>query len=125
MALSGSVLKRLPLSTSLVYLLAGFGLGGYGYNLLRLDPLRDAPLLERLSEVAVIVSLFTAGLKLSPPLSDRRWLIPVRLAFVSMTLTVGLIALAGHFLLGLPIGAAILLGAVLAPTDPVLASDVQ
>jgi NhaP-type Na+/H+ or K+/H+ antiporter len=42
-----------------------------------------------------------------------------------MTLTVGLIALAGHFLLDLPIGAAILLGAVLAPTDPVLASDVQ
>jgi NhaP-type Na+/H+ or K+/H+ antiporter len=125
MALSGSVLKRLPLSTSLVYLLAGVGLGGYGYNLLRLDPLRDAPLLERLSEVAVIVSLFTTGLKLSPPLSDRRWLIPVRLAFVSMTLTVGLIALAGHFLLDLPIGAAILLGAVLAPTDPVLASDVQ
>ena len=125
MALSGSVLKRLPLSTSLIYLLAGVGLGGYGYNLLRLDPLRDAPLLERLSEVAVIVSLFTTGLKLSPPPSDRRWLIPVRLAFVSMTLTVGLIALAGHFLLGLPIGAAILLGAVLAPTDPVLAFDVQ
>jgi len=125
MALSGSLLKRLPLSASLVYLLAGFGLGGYGYNLLRIDPLRDAPLLERLSEVAVIVSLFTAGLKLSPPLSDRRWLIPVRLAFLSMTLTVGLIALAGHFLLGLPIGAAILLGGILAPTDPVLASDVQ
>ena len=42
-----------------------------------------------------------------------------------MTITVGLVALVGVYVLGLPLGAAILLGAVLAPTDPVLASDVQ
>jgi NhaP-type Na+/H+ or K+/H+ antiporter len=89
MALAGSVLKRLPLSTSLLYLLAGFGLGAHGYHLIRFDPVRDSALLERLSEIAVIVSLFTAGLKLSPPLHDRRWRIPLRLAFGSMALTVG------------------------------------
>lgn len=123
MALSSSLLKRLPLSTSLLYLLAGIGMGTYG--LLRLDPIRDASFLERLSEIAVLVSLFTTGLKLSPPLNDHRWLVPLRLAFVSMILTVALIAFAGYALLGLPLGAAILLGAVLSPTDPVLASDVQ
>lgn len=81
--------------------------------------------MERIAEVAVLVSLFTAGLKLRIPLGDRRWLLPLRLAVVSMTVTVGLIALAGVYLLGLPLGAAVLLGAILAPTDPVLASDVQ
>jgi NhaP-type Na+/H+ or K+/H+ antiporter len=75
--------------------------------------------------VAVIVSLFTAGLKLPVPLGDRLWWIPTRLAFVSMTLTVGLVATALALLLDVHWGAAILIGAILAPTDPVLASAVQ
>ena len=125
MAIAGSVLKRLPLTTSLLYLAVGFGLGPYGAGLLDLDPLLEAMLLERLTEVAVIVSLFTAGLKLRVDFRDRGWLVPLRLAFGSMAVTVGLIALIGWLGLGLPLGAAILLGAILAPTDPVLASDVQ
>ncbi len=47
------------------------------------------------------------------------------LASVGMAITVGLIALVGVYALGLSLGAAVLLGAILAPTDPVLASDVQ
>ena len=125
MALSGSVLKRLPLSTSMLYLAVGFGLGPYGFGLIRLDPVRDSALLERFAEVAVIVSLFTAGLKLRVGLRDALWELPARLASGSMAVTIGLIAVAGVVGLGLPWGAAILLGAILAPTDPVLASDVQ
>ncbi len=126
MALAGSVLRRLPLSASMIYLAAGAVLGPLGLGMIIIDPVGGGSgLLEVVSEVAVILSLFTAGLKLRLPLSDRGWLIPVRLAFVSMALTVGLIALAGVALLGLPLGAAVLLGAILAPTDPVLASDVQ
>lgn len=124
MALTGSILKRLPLSSSVLYLLVGIGIGPYGWNLLRLDLIRDAHLMEVLSEVAVIVSLFTTGLKLGPPLSDSRWWVPLRLATVSMTITVGLITLIGFYILNLPLGVAVLLGAILAPTDPVLASDV-
>src|SRR5688500_4731781 len=124
-ALAGTMLKRLPLTTSLLYLLVGVGLGPWGLNLIRIDPVAQAELLERLTEVAVIVSLFTAGLKLRLPLRDRLWWLPVRLASVSMVITVARIAAAGVWLLGLPLGAAVLLGAVLAPTDPVLASDVQ
>jgi NhaP-type Na+/H+ or K+/H+ antiporter len=85
----------------------------------------EAAIVERITEVAVIVSLFTAGLKLRVPLRDPLWRLPVVLASWSMALTVGLIALVGVVALELPLGAAILLGAVLAPTDPVLASDVQ
>jgi NhaP-type Na+/H+ or K+/H+ antiporter len=58
-------------------------------------------------------------------LRDPIWKIPLRLAFGSMALTVGLVAAFAVFFLGLPWGAAILLGAILAPTDPVLASDAQ
>lgn len=125
MALSATLLKRLPLTTSIVYLAVGFVLGPAGFGLISLDPVEHSGLLEHFTEVAVIISLFTAGLKLRIPLNDRQWRIPVRLAFVSMTITVGLIALTGVTLLGLSLGAAILLGGMLAPTDPVLASDVQ
>jgi len=125
MALADSFLRRLPLSTGLLYLLAGVALGPLAIGLIRLDPVRDAELLERVAELVVIVSLFAAGLKLRTPLSDRRWVVPVTLAFASMTATVALITLVGWLGLGLPLGGAVLLGAVLAPTDPVLASDVQ
>lgn len=123
MALGGSVIKRLPLSTSLLYLVVGFALGRFGVG--RLDPYQQASLLEHLTEFAVIISLFTAGLKLRASFRDSRWRVAVRLASLAMVLSVGLVAAAGVWLLGLPVGAAVLLGAVLAPTDPVLASDVQ
>ncbi len=125
MALAGSVLRRLPLSSAMIYLAAGAVMGPIGLGMIILDPVGGAGLLEIVSEIAVIVSLFTAGLKLRLPLSDRGWWVPVRLAFVSMAVTVALIAVVGVTLLGLPLGAAVLLGAILAPTDPVLASDVQ
>lgn len=125
MALSVTALRRLPMTTSILYLAVGVALGPASLGVLKLDPQDDSRLVERVAEVAVIVSLFTAGLKLRLPLRDDRWRLTLRLAFVSMTLTVGLITAAGVFGLGLPLGAAVLLGGVLAPTDPVLASDVQ
>ena len=119
------VMNRIPLSTAMLYLGFGLILGPMGFGLIRLEPFADSVLLERLTEIGVIISLFTAGMKLRLPLRDKLWWIPVRLATLSMTLTVGFIALAGVFLLKLPLGAAVLLGGILAPTDPVLASDVQ
>lgn len=100
-------------------------LGPAGVELIILNPLANAPLLERLTEIVVLISLFSAGLKLRTPIYDRRWVLPIRLASISMIITVLLVALVGTWGLGLPLGGAILLGALLAPTDPVLASDVQ
>jgi NhaP-type Na+/H+ or K+/H+ antiporter len=125
MVLSSALLKKLPLSTAMLYLAVGFALGPAGFAILAPQPLDHATLLERITELAVLISLFSVGLKLGLPLSNRHWLLPLRLAFVSMTLTVGLVAAAGVLWLGLPLGAAILLGAILAPTDPVLAASVQ
>lgn len=125
MALAGSLLKRLPASASMFYLAVGYGLGTADWGPEPPDPQAYAAVLERVSEVALLISLFSVGLKLGLPLSNRQWYLPLRLAFVSMALTVLLVAATAHFFLGLPLGAAILLGGILAPTDPVLASDVQ
>lgn len=125
MALAASLVRRLPLTTGVLYLGAGIGLSTVGAGLIDLDVLEDAPLIELLTELAVIVSLFTAGLKLRMPIRDASWRLPIRLAFASMAITVALVAVAGVAGLGLSLGAAILLGGILAPTDPVLASDVQ
>ena len=125
MALSSTVLKRLPLSTAMLYLAAGAALGPAGWALMSPDPMKYSILLEKMAEVALLVSLFAAGLKLGVPLKDKRWYLPLRLAFVSMTFTVVLISLVMMFGFGLSLGAAILLAGILAPTDPVLASDVQ
>ncbi len=125
MTMSNSFIARLPLSAAMLYLVVGIGIGPAGLGLLTLDPVFDADLLERLTEIAVLISLFTAGLKLEMPLRDKRWRIPVQLASVSMVLTIAAITAVGFWVMKLPLGAAVLLGAILAPTDPVLASDVQ
>jgi NhaP-type Na+/H+ or K+/H+ antiporter len=125
MALAGSLLRRLPLSASMFYLGVGWTIGPAGWGLLNADPLEHSGTLETITEIAVLLSLFSVGLRLGLPLSSPRWWLPVRLASASMVLTVAGIAAVGTLGLGLPLGAAVLLGAVLAPTDPVLASDVQ
>jgi NhaP-type Na+/H+ or K+/H+ antiporter len=125
MALSDSLLARLPLSTSMLYLAVGAAVSPLWLGWLQVAPTSHARALERIAEVVVLLSLFGSGLKLSLGLSDGRWLLPLRLALVSMIITVALIAAAGVAWLGLSLGAAILLGGILAPTDPVLASDVQ
>ena len=123
--LFSSFISRLPMSTAMLYLGVGMAIGPLGFGLIHLHALKNVALLERLTEIAVLISLFTTGLKLELPLNDARWRIPLQLATVSMVLTVAAIAAVGTLVMGLSLGASILLGAILAPTDPVLASDVQ
>ncbi|MBA4137665.1 MAG: sodium:proton antiporter [Opitutus sp.] len=125
MGLTAAYVTRLPFTPTMVYLGIGIALGPAGLGVANFDPDYYHPLFYRGAELAVIVSLFTVGLKLRLSLGDRRWRPPLVLAFASMTLTVGLLAAVGVWGLGLPLGAAVLLGAILAPTDPVLASEVQ
>ena len=125
MVLAGTLLGRLPLTGAMVYLALGWLLGPQVADVLRPDPLLHAEWLERLTEMALLISLFAVGLHLRVPLRDRRWRLPLRLAFISMALMVAMVAAIGVWLLDLPLGAAVLLGAILAPTDPVLAAGVQ
>lgn len=125
LALITPLVRKLPVSIPTIYLLVGVLLGPYALGLLSFDVVREAGLFERVTEIAVIVSLFTVGLNMRRSLADRTWLLPVRLATVTMVLTIVALSAIGVWLLNLPLGVAVLLGAVLAPTDPVLASDVQ
>jgi NhaP-type Na+/H+ or K+/H+ antiporter len=126
MVLTATLLPRLLMTSAMVYMAVGYGIGPGALGVIMPDPTRHADVLERVAEVAVLISLFTVGLKMGGvPLLDRRWILPLRLAFTSMAITVGLIACVAVWGLGLPLGAAVLLGGILAPTDPVLASGVQ
>lgn len=123
--LSSTTLKRLPFTSSVIYLAVGLLLGPTVLGIFYFDPLKESALLEVATEIAVLISLFSAGVKMPVPVTLARWAPPLRLAWVSMTITVVMIAAFAYFVLNLPLGAGILLGAILAPTDPVLATDVQ
>jgi NhaP-type Na+/H+ or K+/H+ antiporter len=116
-------ISRLPLSYALIYLLVGIGLGQYGLELIKLRP--DAEFLQRLTEFVVIVSVFSCGLKMNRPFRFRFWQSPIRLIVLLMPISIFAISAIAHWFLGMTWNAAILLGAILAPTDPVLASEVQ
>jgi len=125
MGLTGDSLRRLPITSSMVYLAVGILIGPTALGVFHFNPLKQSDLLLVITEIAVLLSLFNAGLKFPTRISLPRLRTPMLLAFVSMALTVGFIALFAHYLLDLSWGAAILLGAILSPTDPVLATDVQ
>lgn len=125
LALTSSYLRWMPVTTSAVCLLLGVGIGPSGLDLLEL-PLADASLwMEHLTEVAVLFSLFVCGLKLRLPLRDKRWRIAFGLAGPVMVVTIVGVCLLLHWALQLPWGPSLLIGAMLAPTDPVLAALVQ
>ncbi|NWC92524.1 MULTISPECIES: sodium:proton antiporter [unclassified Pseudomonas] len=125
LALTSSYLRWMPVTTSAVCLLLGVGIGPLGMDLLHLDIKASARWMEHLTEVAVLFSLFVSGLKLRLPLQHRTWRIAFGMAGPVMLLTILGTCLVLHGLLGLSWGVSLLVGAILAPTDPVLAGLVQ
>ncbi len=118
-------LSRAPITPAMIYLVVGALLSPWAANQAWIDPIAHAHALHRVAEIAVIISLFTVGMKLRIGMTDPRVRPAWFLAFASMTMTVGLVAITGTVILGMSLGAAILLGGIVAPTDPVLASAVQ
>ena len=106
-------------------LLGGIVVGPWCLGLLELNLLTHSEVLEVASEIAVIISLYAAGIKMRIPLASGRWKAPVLLASVTMMVTIGLTAAVATWIFGLSLPGAILLGAALAPTDPVLANKIQ
>ena len=113
-------------SAAVIYLGVGL-LAAVGLHVLGippLDPLQDEVLLERLTEFTIVLAVFSAGLSVQRLVSMRQWRSVAVLLLVVMPVTIGLVALFATQVMGLSLAAAIILGAVLAPTDPVLAGDV-
>jgi NhaP-type Na+/H+ or K+/H+ antiporter len=125
MGLTASILKRSPITSAIIYLVVGVLVGPTALNLFHFNPLKQSALLESLTEVAVLISLFSAGVKMPVPFNFARWRAPILLATVSMSITVAMVTVFAYYVLGMPLGAGVLLGAIVAPTDPVLATDVQ
>ncbi|MBB4002234.1 cation:proton antiporter [Aurantimonas endophytica] len=118
-------LKRLPLSLPIVCIGIGMAIFSVPQVTDRPLPLAYPEITERFTEFVVIIALMGAGLKLDRVFSWRRWSVTWRLLAVTMPLSIGAITLVGGWWMGLPWIIALLLGAALAPTDPVLAADVQ
>jgi len=89
------------------------------------DPTASPRVWETTSELTVIVALFGAGLRIDNIFVAANWRPTVRLLAIAMPLTIAAVALAGWTIGGLTLAGAVLLAAALAPTDPVLAGDLQ
>jgi NhaP-type Na+/H+ or K+/H+ antiporter len=130
LAITGAVvLPRLltdkPLSLPILYVAGGFLIFVVPHNFPPPDMVADSMIVERLTELVVIVALMGAGLKIDRPFSWRGWTTTWRLLAITMPLTIAAAVVLGWWVLGLHIATAVLLGAVIAPTDPVLASGVE
>jgi NhaP-type Na+/H+ or K+/H+ antiporter len=117
--------QRRPLSLPVVLVAFGAVMFLIPVGLGDPDPRAHLDLTERLTEFAVIVAIMGVGLKIDRPFGWRTWSTTWRMIAIAMPLTIGLTAALGAVVGGLPVVTALLLGAVIAPTDPVLASDVQ
>ncbi|NEU59256.1 sodium:proton antiporter [Halorussus sp. MSC15.2] len=119
------VLSDKPMSFPLIYVTAGVVLFSLPLGVEVPDPVEHGELAERLTEFVVIIALMGAGLKLDRPFDPRAWSSTWRLLGITMPLTIVATALLGWGVLGTLLPTAVLLGAIVSPTDPVLASDVQ
>lgn len=119
------VLSRQPLSYPIIFVTGGAILFALPLGLPDADPITHSEGVEILTEIGVITALMGAGLAINRVPGWKSWSPTVKLLAITMPLTIAAIAGLGWWVLGLTPAAAVLLGAVLAPTDPVLASDVQ
>lgn len=124
-ALFPIISKRMPISLPMLQVGLGIIVGYFWITLSFLNPLDNGILIEKLTEIVVLVSLVGAGIKIDTELAWHLWRPTVRLLLITMPIGIFAMAVLGYYAFGLSMGAAILLGAVLAPTDPVLASSVQ
>lgn len=119
-------LKKLPLSLPIVCVAIGYILFSFApFSAWAPHPDKTPTLVERAAELIVIVSLMGGGLKIERAVAWKSWNVTWRLLGIAMPLTILMVMLLGYQLLGLGLATALLLAGSLAPTDPVLAGDVQ
>jgi NhaP-type Na+/H+ or K+/H+ antiporter len=124
-ALLPRLLGSMPLSLPMVFVGTGIAAFALFRDLPNPDPTQHSAIALHLTELCVVVSLMGAGLAINRAFSWRTWSTTWRLLAVTMPISIAAVALLGAFWLGLGAASAVLLAAALAPTDPVLASEVQ
>jgi NhaP-type Na+/H+ or K+/H+ antiporter len=121
-ALVSGLARRSMLSLAALFVLAGFVLGNGGLELV--DFRARSGFVEDLAFAALIVILFRDGLEVEGEMLQRAWHLPLRKLLLAMPLTTIIVAAAARVLVGLSWTESFLLGALLAPTDPVLTSSI-
>lgn len=122
MSLAAGWIHRGPVTSFGLFLVAGVLCGPWFFNVLQIDIIRHSELVAHITEITMAASLFITGLKLRLPLKARSWRTGVRLAFPAMLLTVAAMAALVHWIIGFEWPLSLAFGAIVAPTDPVLAS---
>lgn len=122
MSLAAGWIHRGPVTSFGLFLVAGVLCGPWVFNVLQIDIIRHSELVAHITEITMAASLFITGLKLRLPLKARSWRTGVRLAFPAMLLTVAAMAALVHWIIGFDWPLSLAFGAIVAPTDPVLAS---
>lgn len=117
--------KKINISYSIIFLLFGMLIYSLVDQLPWPNPYREQDFTIHMTELIVIVALMGSGLKIDHPFSFKEWKAPFRLVTITMLISIGSMIALALWGLGFDLPSAVLLGAVLAPTDPVLASDVQ
>ncbi len=112
------------LNVPLFALLLGMIFYSLPINLPDPDPIKYEFEILKLTELVVIISLMGAGLKIDKDFSFKGYRVPLLLVGITMILSIASVILMGWWV-GLVPASAVLLGAVFAPTDPVLASEIQ
>lgn len=109
---------RSPLSTSLIFLVVGLAAGPLALGVDRLD----AETVREVASVTLFAVLFADGQRAPLTVLRDRWREPTRALLIAMPLTFVVVGVLAHYLVGLDWVSALLVGAVLAPTDPVFAA---
>jgi NhaP-type Na+/H+ or K+/H+ antiporter len=121
-ALVSGLARRSMLSLAALFVLAGFVLGNGGLDWV--DFRARSGFVEDLAFAALIVILFRDGLEVEGEMLQKEWHLPLRKLVLAMPLTTVIVAAAARLLIGLSWTESFLLGALLAPTDPVLTSSI-
>ncbi len=120
--LLSSLAKRTVLSTAALFLLAGFFLGDASLGVLHIQA--EDELVSSLAELALFSILFSDGMRTGVRDIGAAWRLPGRALGLGLPLTLLATAALAHYVAGLPWTESFLIGAVLSPTDPVLAAAI-
>lgn len=120
-----AIFHKKHLTPPVFYLLIGIVIAFAGRKYISFDVMEHVEVIKRVSEFVVIIALKNAGLKIKKPFSWITWKYSFRLLIITMPLTIIAASFMGYWLLGLAPATAVLFGALISPTDPVLASELQ
>lgn len=120
-----NILSNRNITAPIIYLFIGVGIYLVGNRYSTIAALNNVDVIKKIAEFVVIVALTNAGLKITNPFSWKSWEYSFWLLLITMPVTIVASAWLGWWVLGLAPASAVLFGALISPTDPVLASDLQ